>query len=148
MKRRGLDRRVGAPPDWLLALFLKPDIVQVRAGWGASVGREHFEADETFFDGGGGGRRLYIIVDGEVEVVKKEPGGGEVVLACLGPGECFGEMALVSDLPRRAAARTRTSVNVLTVDRAAFSALFTSLPPLRGLFEQLIEQRLKSGNAK
>ncbi|OLE37579.1 MAG: hypothetical protein AUG00_07740 [Candidatus Rokubacteria bacterium 13_1_20CM_2_70_7] len=148
MKLPGLDRKLRVATDWLLDLFLKPDIVQVKAGLGASVGREHFEADETIFDQGERGDRLYIIVDGEVEVVKKEPGGGEVVLACLGPGECFGEMALVSDLPRRAAARTRTSVNVLTVDRAAFSALFTSLPPLRGLFEQLIEQRLKSGNAK
>src|SRR2546426_10527856 len=129
-------------------LYLIPGLVQVKAGLGGSVGCVPVEPDETLFDQGERGDRLYIIVDGEVEVVKKEPGGGEVVLACLGPGECFGEMALVSDLPRRAAARTRTSVNVLTVDRAALSALFTSLPPLRGLFEQLIEQRLKSGNAK
>jgi hypothetical protein len=32
-------------------------------------------------------------------------------------------------------------VNLLAVDRDAFQALFSSLPPLRGVFEQLIEAR-------
>lgn len=146
MKLPGIDRKLRVATDWMLGLFLKPDIVQLKTGQGAGVGREHFEAHEIIFDQGDRGDRLYIIVDGEVEVVKKEPGRGEVVLARLGPGECFGEMALVSDLPRMAAARSRTGVNLLTVDRGAFSALFANLPPLRGLFEQLIEQRLKAGS--
>jgi hypothetical protein len=32
-------------------------------------------------------------------------------------------------------------VNLLAVDRDAFQALFTNLPPLRGFFEQLIGMR-------
>jgi CRP-like cAMP-binding protein len=50
-------------------------------------------------------------------------------------------MALVSDRPRMAAARSRTKVNVVTVDRAAFGTLFATLPPLRRVFEQMIAQR-------
>lgn len=140
-KLPGVDRKLRVATDWLLDLFLKPDIVQLRARETPGVGREHFEAHETIFEQGDRGDRLYIIVDGEVEVVKKEPDGREAVLAVLGPGECFGEMALVSDLPRMASAHSRTSVNLLTVDRVAFGALFAALPPLRGLFQQLIEQR-------
>lgn len=142
MKLPGLDRKVRVATDWFLDLLLKPDIVQLRTHDVPAVGREHFEPQETIFEQGDRGDRLYIIVDGEVEVVKRDPDGTEVLLAVLGSGDCFGEMALVSDLPRMASARSRTSVNLLTLDRTAFSALFGALPPLRGLFQQLIEQRV------
>ena len=66
---------------------------------------------------------------------------GDVTLRTLGPGECFGEIALVSDSARTATVRSRSSVNLLAVDRDAFHALFTNLPPLRGFFEQLIGMR-------
>ncbi len=146
MKLPGLDRKLRVAMAWFLDLFLRPDIVQLPAAQAASVGRAHFGADQLIFDQGERGDRLYVIVDGEIEIVRKDNGGAEHVLAKLGPGECFGEMALVSDQPRNAAARSRTDVNVITVDRAAFSALFATLPPLRTLFEQLIAQR--SGQAK
>ena len=68
-------------------------------------------------------------------------GRGEQSLGRLGRGDCFGEIALVSDRPRNATVRTLTPVNVLAVDREAFTSLFSSLPPLRGFFEQLIAGR-------
>jgi NADH dehydrogenase FAD-containing subunit len=49
--------------------------------------------------------------------------------------------ALVGESARTATVRSRSSVNVLAVDRDAFQALFTNLPPLRGFFEQLIAMR-------
>jgi CRP-like cAMP-binding protein len=66
-----------------------------------------------------------------------------VTLRRLGRGECFGEIALVGDRPRTATVRSLTAVNVLAVDREAFQSLFSSLPPLRGFFEQLIESRTR-----
>jgi NADH dehydrogenase len=140
MKLPGHDRRLRVSMAWFLDFFMKPDIVQLRADAAASVGRAHFAKDQLVFDQGERGDRLYVIVDGEIDIVRKD-GEGERVLATLGPGTCFGEMALVSDHPRNAAARTRTEANLITVDRAAFSALFTTLPPLRGLFETMIAQR-------
>ena len=84
---------------------------------------------------------LYIIADGEVEVVRRVEDGHQI-LGCLGRGECFGEIAMISDTPRTATVRSKTGVNVLAVDRDAFHTLFASLPPLRGFFEQLIEERV------
>lgn len=78
-----------------------------------------------------------------MEVVRGVPGRGDVTLRKLGAGECFGEIALVSDTPRTATVRSCTSVNLLAVDRDAFQALFSSLPPLRGVFEQLIADRTR-----
>jgi len=142
MKMPGLDRKIRVATDWFLDLILPPDIVQIKTEKSGGIGREHFEPGEVIFRQGDRGDRLYIIVDGEVEIVKEEIGKGEITLARRGPGDCFGEMALVSDTPRTATVRSRTSLNVLTMHREAFHALFVHLPPLRKLFQQLIEQRI------
>jgi NADH dehydrogenase len=63
------------------------------------------------------------------------------VLRRLGPGEVFGEIALVSDRPRSASVHTLTAVTLLAVDREAFQTLFGTLAPLRGFVEQLIRAR-------
>ena len=143
MKMPGLDRKIRVATDWFLDFILRPDIVQIKTEMTPGIRRSHFEAGEIIFHEGDRGDRLYVVVDGEVEVVKEQPGKGQTVLAHLGPGECFGEMALISDNPRMAMVRSCTSVNVLTVDRDAFHALFAHLPPLRKLFEHLMEERLK-----
>jgi len=145
MKLPRLDRKIRVATDWFLDLILPPDIVQIKTERRPGIGRAHYEAGEVIFRQGDKGDRLYILVDGEVEVVVANPGGAEeTILAHLGPGECFGEMALVSDNLRMATVRSSTIVNVLTLDRDAFQSLFAHLPPLRGLFEQLIEQRTKA----
>jgi CRP-like cAMP-binding protein len=90
------------------------------------------------------GDRLYVIVNGKIQIVTERPGQAVTLIAELGAGDCFGEMALVSDQPRNATARTAGPVDVLTVDREAFHALFAHLPPLRNLFQQLIAQRMQA----
>jgi NADH dehydrogenase len=142
-KMPGLDRRIRVATDWFLDLLLPADIVQLKTERGGGVSRQHFEADEIVFREGDEGDRLYIIVNGRVQMVRElgEEGDGGV-LAELGPGECFGEMALVTENPRNATARTVGPVDLLTVDREAFNELFAHLPPLRNLFQQLIAQRM------
>jgi NADH dehydrogenase len=143
MKLPGLDRKLRVAMDWTLDLFLPPDIVQLKTESPMRIRREHFEAGEVVFREGDRGDWLYVVLDGEVEVVQSVPGRGEVPLARLGQGECFGEISLVSDRPRSATVRSVTAVNLLAVDRDAFQSLFASLPPLRGFFEQLIATRTR-----
>jgi len=134
MKLPGLDRK--------LALLLPPDIVQLKTDKSFSIRRrEHFEPDEVIFREGDRGDWLYVVVEGQVDVLRSVPGRGDVTLRTLGPGECFGEIALVGESARTATVRSRSSVNLLAVDRDAFQALFTNLPPLRGFFERLIGMR-------
>ena len=61
-------------------------------------------AGEAFFSEGELGDSLYLIESGRV-AVERSRGGAPVVLAELGPGECFGEMALVAIMPRSATIR-------------------------------------------
>jgi NADH dehydrogenase len=141
MKMPDFDRKLRVSTDWLLDLLLPQDIVQLKIERSASFGREHFEPHEIIFRQGDRGDRLYFIIDGEVEIAKQDPAGGEQVLGRLGPGGCFGEMALVNDSPRMATVRTATRVNLMSVDRDAFNALFAYHPPMRLIFQRLIEER-------
>lgn len=98
---------------WTLGLILPPDIVQLGTERSTAVRRERFEPDQVVFRQGERGDRLDVIVDGEVEVVCGDAERGEVVLQRLGPGESFGEIALVSDRPRTATVRSVGRVNVV-----------------------------------
>jgi len=63
---------------------------------------ESFEAGATVFVEGSAGDCLYIIVEGSVTISRRLSGRGESILASLGRGEVFGEMALVDDQLRSA----------------------------------------------
>ena len=141
MKLPGLDRKIRVATDWTLDLLLPTDIVQLKTERAVGVRREYFEPGQIVFREGDRGDWLYIVTEGEVEVLKNDGAGTAAPLRRLGPGECFGEIALVSDRPRSATVRAVCATNVLAVDREAFGALFTTLPPLRGFFESLIETR-------
>ena len=142
MKLPGLDRKIRVAVDWTLDLLLPGDIVQLRTERSVGIRREHFEAGEVIFQEGGHGEWLYVIVDGLVDVVKQVAGQGEAPLRRLGPGDCFGEIALLGDHIRTATTRSVTAANLLAVDRDAFHALFSTLPPLRDFFERLIGERM------
>jgi NADH dehydrogenase len=145
MKLPGVDRKIRVALDWTLDLILPPDIVQLKTGRALGVGRAHFEPDEVIVRQGDRADRLYVVVDGEVEVVREGASPGEPPLGVLGPGDSFGEIALVKGSPRTATVRSRTPVNVLTMERDTFHTLFAHLPELRRVFERLVEDRLHPG---
>lgn len=76
-----------------------------------SVTRTYREG-EVLFREGDVGRELFIIGDGEVEILKEESSSESIVLARLGSGESFGEMAFVDERPRSATAVARSSLHV------------------------------------
>ena len=65
------------------------------------VGHRRVESDTDIVHIGDPGRALYVIVEGEVDVVYPAR-STEFKLARLGPGECFGEMAILNDMPSSA----------------------------------------------
>jgi len=105
------------------------------------VSRVHFEPRETVFRQGDPGDFVYAIVTGEVEVIREDPEWGETVLARLGPGEYFGEMALISDAPRTATVRTLTPVDAVIMARVDFTTLYADLPDLRRSLDKIMQQR-------
>jgi len=79
-------------------------------------------AGETVFSQGDPGDALYVIASGAVEVRGERDGRG-VRVAVLGPGDCLGEMALVTGDPRSATVVTLAPSHLLRLDKERFRAL-------------------------
>lgn len=105
------------------------------------VSRVCFVPGEVIFRQGDPGDFVYVITDGQVEIVREEPRGEEKVINRLGPGEYFGEMALISNAPRTATVRAITRVKAVALARDDFTALYTYLPDLHRSIETVMKQR-------
>ena len=77
----------------------------------------------VIFKHGDVGEKLYVIVEGRVRIVREVSGMGEEALAIVGPGEVFGEMALLDDAVRSATARVHERARLLAIHRDAFEDL-------------------------
>ena len=66
-----------------------------------------FPRDAIIFEDGSLGDYMYLIQEGQVKVTKMSEDGREKILEMLGPGDFFGEMALLDREPRYAATVTR-----------------------------------------
>src|SRR5678816_4255042 len=84
---------------------------------------EAFERGKRIFQYGEVGDKLYVIVEGKVRISREVSGMGEEALAVLGPGEVFGEMALLDETPRSADATAHESVRLLVITKEAFDDL-------------------------
>ena len=139
-KLPGIERKLRVGVDWFLDIILPADIVQIKTGRSQTLSEEHFGPGEMIFRQGDHGDRVYLIVNGNVEVLRQE-NGRDTVIAQLRPGDCFGEMALLSDAPRNAGIRAAGEVDVLSVYREDFHTLLNHLPGLRPIFDKLMEER-------
>ena len=83
--------------------------------------REYLEG-EIVFDEGEEGQAIYFVQEGEVGIERPHLGEiGHVVT--LGPGEFFGDLALLDNLPRAAQARARKTTRLAVFFRADFMTL-------------------------
>src|SRR5512135_1119963 len=64
--------------------------------------------------------RFYMILEGEVEVTKNINNNESRLLKTLGPGDFFGEMALIHNAPRAATVASKTPLTTLELDKASF----------------------------
>lgn len=99
---------------------LKPEALALIA----KVATEETHALGTkIFQHGDAGDKLYLILEGRVRISREVPGMGEEALAVLGPGQVFGEMALLDESPRSADARVHERCRVLAIPKDGFDDL-------------------------
>jgi CRP-like cAMP-binding protein len=99
---------------------LKPEAITLIS----KVATEETHALGTkIFQHGDAGDKLYLILEGQVRISREVPGMGEEALAVLGPGQVFGEMALLDESPRSADARVHSRCRVLAIPKDGFDDL-------------------------
>ncbi|HET9986918.1 MAG TPA: cyclic nucleotide-binding domain-containing protein [Kofleriaceae bacterium] len=92
---------------------------------------------EVVFREGDAGASMFVISEGEVEV---ETAGQD--LATLGPGAFFGEIALVTDLPRSATVRAKGRVELLALDREVVRGAAERSPEIVTALLHFVRDRL------
>ncbi len=74
------------------------------------------KAGTAIFNEGELGRTMYVLVEGEVEVLRSNHDGEAISIVRLGPGECFGEMALIELQPRSATVLVRKNARTFSLN--------------------------------
>jgi CRP-like cAMP-binding protein len=95
--------------------------------------------NKTLIREGERGREFFIILEGQADVKK-----GRRSIRTMGPGDFFGEIALIANTPRTATVVAKTPLRTLVITDRAFRALMDKMPELQGKVMQVLAERLNS----
>lgn len=118
---------------------LTDDELQMLAG---TVQIHEFGAGEVLVRQGDAGDSFFIIRRGSVEVTVEGKNGQRAHVADLRPPAFFGEIALMTGEQRNATVVAHTDVEVLEMDRDAFTQLFHNHPDVTARIGEVISARL------
>lgn len=105
-----------------------------------------FPRNHIVFVEGEPGDRMYVLVEGKVKVGRRSGDGRESLIAVMGPGDAFGELALFDPGPRTATVTTLTEVRVAAVPRAALSSWIADRPEIGAQLLRVLARRLRRTN--
>lgn len=161
MKLPSISQKIKVGLEWGCDLIFPRTLAHLRADPSKRVSRAFYAAGDYIFNQGDAASEFFMIEDGEVEVlvssttigttnsttnstansaVASSNGTAEVV-AVLGPGDFFGEAALMHDRPRNASVRARTDVEVVVLGRSIFTQISVALSPLRDAVAKAVKRR-------
>jgi CRP-like cAMP-binding protein len=107
------------------------------------VRSDRFEHDAVVFYQGDPADRVWIVQSGRVKIIYQDPGGREVILEIISPGEAFGGAAIF--LPRHpATAKAMEPTETLSFPAAHFSQWLLSHPQISVKLNHLLGARLQS----
>lgn len=140
VKLPGLDRKIKVAFSWMLDMIFPIEEVQLQTAPSQGIAKLHFETGEVIFHEGDVGDYLYIITEGSVEIVRQAE-GKEQIVAHLGKGEYFGEVALLNQRTRTATVRCSEPTDVLALRKSDFGVLIANFRDLRDTFEKTEKER-------
>jgi hypothetical protein len=113
----------------------------------AAIGRAademHAEAGRVLCEQGDEGNEFFLIVDGEAAVVRN----GKTT-ATLGPGQYFGELALLTLRPRNATVTAITDMTLLVLGRREFRGVIDAVPSVTHMLLTGLAERLDEADAE
>ena len=101
------------------------------------------EAGETIFREYDMGAEMYVVLEGEVDLAI-----GPTGVETLGPGEPFGEMALIDQAPRTATATARTACRLAVIPEKRFLFMVQTAPQFALQIMKVMADRLRKMNTR
>jgi NADH dehydrogenase len=137
MKLPGLDRKVRVVIDWTLDLFFPRDITLLRSRPSEVIQEMHMEKGDAVFHAGEPALSFYVVKKGRIEL---NDGDGPVM--SIGPGEHFGERALLHDRKWRFNAIAAEPTTLVALEAKIFQAISSASASLHEFFEHSSQQYL------
>ena len=138
---RKIDAGTSAPARELALLdgvpMFRPLPLAAKDQAARSLVRTSYPAGRTIIREGETGDRFYIVASGHAQVTRD----GEPLREC-GPGDYFGEIALLRDIPRTATVTASDEVELYALDRAAFIDAATGHAAGREAGEEIVREQL------
>lgn len=126
----------------LFAGFSDGDLDEILAGGMV----RHLKPRHVLFLEGDTGGAVFIVLEGRVKVSVNSLDGREIILGVSGPGDLFGEIAMLDGGPRTAAAMTLEQVKLLQLDRDAIMPVLERNPVAMVKILRLLCARLRTTN--
>jgi CRP/FNR family cyclic AMP-dependent transcriptional regulator len=108
---------------------------------------KEFPKDTVLFQEGQPGKDMFVVQAGRISISKKVR-DVEKVLAVLGPGEFFGEMAIISNKPRNATATVTEDAKLLVIDPKTFEAMIRGNSEIAVRMIKKLAERLSEADAQ
>ncbi len=134
-KLPGFDRKLRVLFDWTLELFLPRDITLLTPQYSSPLGAMHLEPGDPLFESGEPAFSLYAVKKGRIDITDE---AGEIVKSA-GPGDHFGERALLADRIWRFNAKATEASELVAIDARTFDQLVSSIGSLNKLFHKTAE---------
>jgi NADH dehydrogenase FAD-containing subunit/uncharacterized membrane protein YphA (DoxX/SURF4 family) len=132
----GLERNLRILIDWMLDVPFRSDIAVLAPDRAERLQRKHFEAGDEVIIQGDVGETAYIVESGRLDVLKD---GNKVHE--LAEGDCFGEIALLSNVKRTATVRRLTPCELIILARDDFQTLTTGRGALAAAIRKQADER-------
>ena len=125
----------------MLGHLIAPYKVKLPTGYEIENPPEYFPAGTMIFAAGEPGHVMYVVMSGEVEILVADQ-----IVETVGPEGIFGEMALIDNEPRSAAARTKTECELLPVTEEQLMFMVRKTPGFSLEVMRVISRRLRPKN--
>jgi CRP/FNR family transcriptional regulator len=126
-------------------LFQELDDHTLREIANAAV-EQRWEAGQEIVRQGDTGVGMFVVRSGKVEIVQEHDGKHEKIRE-LGPGDFFGDMALLDEFPRSATVRALEPTTCLGLTRWHFRGILESHPQIALKFLPILTKRLRAAEA-
>jgi CRP-like cAMP-binding protein len=138
----GLERNLRILIDWLLDIPFRNDIAVLAPHRTERLHRRHFEVGDEVISEGDVGEAAYIVNTGRLAVFRQDKQVAE-----LSDGDCFGEIALLSNARRTATVRCLTPCDLTVLVRDDFESLSAGKGALAEAIRRQADDRIQATQA-